>query len=354
MGSKTLAELKAENAEIAEKASQTEEIETPEPEKAVVDDVSEVDQTAPEETEAETETVEAEAETQQEPWQLQDDLEQSESENQDSDSVTLKQHIGMRKNLRGKLKDVKSENADLKAELEALKQKVNRPAAAPSPTTSLKPKREDYYSADDPEGAYIDALTDWKLRQQMTALQRQQAEQQSQVRQQQAAQQLSESVNEHYQRAATLANQSGIDAQTYQTADLAVRQAIEEMLPGQGDFNTDMLISKLGDGSEKVMYYLGRNDTQLAKLKNKLAQDPTGLSASMFLGELKASVTNPKARRSTAPSPAPRPNGDAGGTTPNTTKLKGQYEKAHKSGDIQAAWNAKRAAKKQGVDVSTW
>ena len=87
----------------------------------------------------------------------------------------------------------------------------------------------------------------------------------------------------------------------YQNSDLAVRQAIESVLPNQGDLVADQLISRLGDGSEKVMFYLGRNAAAKEKLKSALSNDPTGISAALYLGEVKRDIASPTKRKTRAP-----------------------------------------------------
>jgi hypothetical protein len=171
----------------------------------------------------------------------------------------------------------------------------------------------------------------------------------------QAAQQLDQAVDGHYQRAAKLAEESGITPELYQNADTVVRQTIESVLPKMGDIVTDNMIARLGEGSEKVMYFLGRNKTAQEKLRSSLVTDPTGISAALYLGELKSTVAAPQKRVSRARAPATQIQSDEGGSAKGEAKkLKDSYRSAHKRGQGQAAYNAKKTAKAAGIDVSDW
>jgi hypothetical protein len=163
-----------------------------------------------------------------------------------------------------------------------------------------------------------------------------------------------QAVDDHYKRAAKLLQDHSISAELYQQADLTVRQAINSVIPDGGDAITDALIARLGEGSEKVMYVLGRNSSDRDTLISKLTQDPTGISASMFLGELKARKASAKSNSSTqAPAPAARAKG-SNKTVGSATEMKRKYDEAHKRGDVSAAFNHKMSAKEAGINVKSW
>jgi hypothetical protein len=334
---KTLEELKAENAQ-----TETVETETPQVEEEVVDvEASEVETEEVAEVEAEPEPTEDE-EAEPEAWQLTD--EQTSDDNVDG-GFSGRDIAAAKHKLRAKLeKKHNSELEALKAEIEALKGgQVNR--AQP---ISTKPKREDFYGADDPDEAFFDALTDWKLEQRN-------AQSTAQTQADQYRKSLDDTVGKHYERAVELAEKSGISAEVYQNSDLAVRSMIERIRPNQGDLIADQLISTLGEGSEKVMYYLGRNANALAQLEAALLRDPSGMQASVLLGRKLAEVTQPQKRVSRAPAPPKQIQGDSGqGEPANVRKLREKYSNAHKKGQIQSAYNVKKEAKAAGVDVSNW
>ncbi len=327
---KTLEELKAENA-----AAET-EAEQPEAEPAEVEtEAVEVESEEPEQVEQpeDGETEEAEVEA----WQLEDEQasEGSAAKFGDSDVAAAK------RKLRAKLERQHNDELEqLKAEIESLKRgraPVEQAAPAALPTLEA-------YDYD--EGKYQAAMQAWIQSQLQTATKSQQSE----AQRAKAAELQEQAVDAHYQRAVKLTKEHGIDMELYQGADRAVRSAIEAALPGQGDVVTETLIARLGEGSEKVLYSVGRSAEKREKLQAKLLSDPSGLSASMYLGELKGSVTQPVKRTTKAPKPAARAEGgNTGGSA--ETRLKRKYQS---ESDMQTRFDIRREAKRAGFDVSNW
>ena len=342
----TLEELRRENEADDQAAEQTaaesasEAVDEAEPS----EDLGESEQTnggdpAEESTEGESEEPEA--------WQAVD--EQASEKTEDSDSAP---RLFTGKDIKGaRLKERAKAEKQFQTEIDELKQRLARyengaphggtPAqAGPVPTLE---------QCDYDEQKYQQAMQQWvsgTVQRQINTAQQSQQQQKAQV-------QFQQDVDSHYERAAQLAQQHGIKPEIYQQTDLDVRSAIESVRPGQGDAIADALIAHLGEGSEKVMYFLGRNPGKLAEFKNQLASDPSGLKASVYLGMLKGSALSPPKKASNAPKPATRINGDSKSSA-NGTALYKSYQAADKKGDVQAAYNAKKAARAQGVDVSTW
>lgn len=335
----TLEELRAENA-AAEAAAK------PVPQTGETD----VDNTAAADTDASgdlAEGVEGEGSRQAEPeaWMKGDD-----QESQGADKKFTDRDVGAAKaNLRAKLE--KQHQSELDALRQQLEEQRNKVVTQQS---TNKPKREDFYDRDDPDEAYIDALADWKVSE---GLARQHAGNQQYEQQRkhlEAQQRISSNVDQHYERAAVLAAASGITPELYQSADLRVRSAIEGVFPGGGgETVTNALISSLGDGSEKVFYKLGVSPKSLAELTSKLAQDPTGIQASIYLGRLSAELTTTARRASNAPPPATNVQGDAN-TTDLSKSLMRRYQEAHKRGDTQAAFDIRSEAKSKKINVNSW
>jgi uncharacterized membrane-anchored protein YhcB (DUF1043 family) len=199
------------------------------------------------------------------------------------------------------------------------------------------------------ETQYAQAMQKWvsgTVQNQMQTVQ--QSEQQKQQ-----LQRFQQDVDAHYERAAQLAQKHGIKPEVYQQTDLDVRSAVESIRPNQGDAIIDGLIAQLGEGSEKVMYHLGRNPAKLAEFKNQLASDPSGLKAAVYLGQLKGAALSPPKKASNAPKPPTQITGDSS-RSPSGSALQKKYLAADKKGDHQAAYNARKAAKAQGIDVSNW
>ena len=345
----TLQELTAANAEEdSVKDAQTDEnaakedesLDSPqededEPESGAVDDKSE-------QLEEDAESSEDDAdESETEDWMA------SDGQSDDAEKEFSASDMGKaRRKYKSRIKEQDSELEALKAENERLK-------AVPQASKLVKPKPEDFYDSDNSDAEYTEALIKWNLENQQAEAQASAATeaQQQQIREQQK--QISTEVDQHYERAEKLSEKSGISSELYQSADLRVRQMIDSIFPDAGDAITDGLIANLGSGSEKVFYNLGVNETRLMEFKTRLQADSTGFKAAMYLGELKATLNAPQKRKTQAPKPAPNPQGDKQ-VNSSERALKKRYTEAHKSGNPQAAFDARREAKKAGADTSNW
>lgn len=339
---KTLEELKREN-EAEEKAETETETEVEEESPEETEEVTEG-----KETEETSETEESESTDDVEPWMQ---SEEQTSEENESLSVPVAKHASLRRRLKGELREQKSENEALRAEIEELKAKIT-PPGQPAVTTDQgvgpRPKLEDFDFDDD---KYNAALDDWLDKRVDAKLERHTQQHVQTSQQQQATQRLQAAVDSHYERAEQLIEKAGIAPDVYQAADATVRGMFENMRPGQGDLIADQVISTLGEGSEKVMYYLGRNKNALLDLQNAMLDDPTGMKAMAKLGRISADVTAPRKKQSTAPKPSAQIRGDEA--------VKGDanswHKKYKKAGDnIQDRINIKISAKRAGVDVSNW
>jgi hypothetical protein len=256
----------------------------------------------------------------------------------------------MKQKLKGRIADSNEELERLKAENKTLKSGV---AAQASPTLKELPKRPkevDFETIQD----YDEALTkydDTMLQVRLDTANKNTELKNAQVR---AKKDLDDKVDAHYARAAKLIQDNNIDTEVYKKADLIVREAVESSRPGLGNIISDQIISIMGEGSEKVLYFLGRNKNALDKFKSLLANDPSGLQASLFLGQQKERLLNSKQKTSRAKPPGDSIRGDA---PPSSSKGKAflkSRKAALKKGDIQAAYDAKKGAKAAGIDVSAW
>lgn len=334
----TLEELRAENA-----AAEAAQAQAPQAGATETTDVAAEDQTTDEHL-AEGDEGEEGLTPEPESWMKGDDQESHGADKKFTDG-----DVGAAKaKLRAKLEAKHQSEVDkLRADLEELR----RNSIAPQP--SARPKREDFYDQDDPDDAYTEALADWKLKDSQ-ARQHQETQQYEHQRKQLETQRVIETgVDQHYERAATLAAASGISPELYQSADLRVRSAIDGIFPGGGESVTNALIANLGEGSEKVFYNLGVSPKRLAELTAKLQADPSGLQASVYLGKLSAELTAPLRKRSNTPAPATTVQGDAN-TTDVGKGLMRKYQEAHKKGDTQAAFNIRREAKAKNINTQSW
>ena len=339
---KTLEQLKTENAETETKAN-VQATQAPEAE-AKTEEAAEVETEEPDQAgeSGQEDTGEAEVES----WMQADDKTPA-----DSETVPLSALTKMRGKLKDKIHERDGELEQLRSEIEALKSGSRQQPQ--QQRTVARPTREQFDFDDDKYDAAMDAWYDAKMDSKLASAGSSTAQKEAAMNAQKA---VDSAVDAHYQRAAKLATESGITPEVYQNSDLAVRQTIESVMPKMGDSITDALISRLGIGSEKVLYFIGRNQAAQEKLRASLVSDPSGISAALYLGELKSTVATPKKRVSQAPRPGSDINGDVNGTggDKKAKEAKALYLKAHKSGSPQAAYNAKKSAKANGIDVSNW
>jgi len=348
---KSLAELKEENRLAEEK----EAAEAKAAEEAVAEAKEETATTLDTpESKAETETPENDSETEEATEEVGELWMQTEEQTPEGDAKFTDSDVAnLRRKLKAKIQKEKDENDDLRATVESLQSQIQSLSGggqaqpqAQAPDNTGMPMPEDFDYDND---AYKVAMAQWVNQTVAQTVQQNSAQVSQQAQVSQAKQQLESDVEAHYQRAANLVKEVGVDADVYKNADLAVRQAFESVLPGNGDAVTDELISRLGEGSEKVMYYLGVNPTKRMEIVNKMASDPSGISASIALGEIKTSITAPKKKVSNAPAPGAELSGSGG--SDSAVKARKDYEKAT---DVQSRISMKRKAKAAGIDTSDW
>lgn len=336
---KTLEELRAENAaEEAARAAKVPQTTDPTPDDDAADDLNTETDLAEGGEGDEGKTAEPES------WMKGDDQESHVADKKFTDS-----DIGAAKaKLRAKLEAKHQSEVDkLRADLEELR----RNTVAPQPMA--RPKREDFYDKDDPDEAYTEALADWKIKDTLSRQHQETQQYEHQRKQLDHQRSIETSVDQHYERAATLAAASGISPELYQSADLRVRSAIDGVFPGGGEAVTNSLIASLGEGSEKVFYNLGVSPKRLAELTSKLQNDPSGLQASIYLGKLSAELTAPLRKSSNTPAPATTVKGDVS-TTDAGKALQRKYADARKRGDAQGAFDIRRQARAAKINVDSW
>lgn len=279
-----------------------------------------------------------------EEWQK-EEAEDSKTSDQEY-QVDGKLHQAMKNKLKGRVSDRDSTIDRLRKERDdARTQKL-----VEEKTTLVKPKQDDF----DTDEKYAAAQEKYNDDRMTEVWDRKQLEKNQGDAQQKVVVARKEAVEGHYERAGVLIEKSGIKPEVYKAADATVRKAVESTSPKLGNIIVDQVISMLGEGSEKVMYFLGRNKAALSKFQSLLSDDPSGMTAAVYLGQEKQRLTNPTKPRSNAPDPASGIKGDesVGGGAAN--KLKKKYDAAHTKGNTQAAYNAKKEARAAGVDVKTW
>lgn len=262
-----------------------------------------------------------------------------------TDQVPLAKHLGTKNKLRGQIGERDEEIERLKEENQQLKS-----SAKPIPIEPVnRPRITDFDSDEEYESA-MDAWETQKSESQLSTFE-QRKQHQEQVNR--LKRDVDESVTNHYTRAEKLIKDHSISPEVYKQADQAVRKAIASVIPKNADAVVDALINVIGEGSEKTMFHLGRNKPALNNLRSLLVDDPTGLKASAYLGGLTKEIKGTTKRKSQAPAPSAQVNGD-GNVTKSGAADKRKYDKAHKSGNIQQAYNIAKAARGAGIDTSKW
>lgn len=311
-------------------------------------------------TEGEEELEEGELKEGEE-WQKEETEEGTEdSEDSEEDKPKPEKALKAKKKLKGllseretELTEQQKENERLRLENEELKARSLKNDPGKQLKRPLKDDFEDEYGDVDLDKyrEALDAYDDQRYEQRQAA---KRAEQDEQV----VKESISESVNSHYYRAEKLVETSGISPEKYKSADTNFRKVFKNLSPDKGDAVADRIISTLGEGSEKTVYFIGNNETQREKAATLIRQDPTGLKLMAYLGAENARLRGlttgkPKTK---APAPAANANGDISiiQGTAKDSRLKKQYDAAHKKKDDDAAWEIRKSARAAGIDVSSW
>jgi hypothetical protein len=282
-----------------------------------------------------------------EPWMEVEEETNEQTLDDPSKNVPVGKFVSVKKKLRGQISERDDEIEKLRLENEKLRS--NSEVTVKQATELKRPREEDF----DSDEAYLEALDKYIDDKTKTAYEKSRLENEQTEIQKQKELQRTQEVDRHYKAAEKLIKDANISSEIYKNADKTVRQAVDIVAPKYGDVIVDQLISFLGDGSEKVLYYLGRNKTALNKFQTLLIEDPTGMKAGVFLGGEKQRLMNTQKQKSNAPDPVPELVGDENSTSKGNV-LARKYSAAHKKGNIQEAYNLKRNAKAQGIDVSKW
>ncbi len=308
----------------------------------MTDEVAETEDDSSDDTEGDTET------------EVEDWMQAEETETSDGEKKGFVPNHGVaavKKKLKAKLEKKDSELEELKAQVEALKSGQQVQATQPNQGLPPRPKREDFDYDDD---AYDAAIDEWNDKRFEAKLNNHATQSTQKATQEAQKKKLEQAIETHYDNAAKLVSSGKVTEDAYLAADRTVRSSLDEMFKGQGDHIADRLINTLttaGEGSEKVMYQLGISSEKRNKLLTLMSSDPSGLSASVYLGTLQAAIGSKQKRRNTGPKPATKVTGDGGGKGPSGTLHK-KYLAA--GNDVQARITLKRQAKASGVDVSQW
>ncbi len=276
-----------------------------------------------------------------EAWMQVDDPEKAAEPGKEVVTEPLKKPTQKQK-LRARLDGANDENEQLKARISELEKGKTAEVAG-----SLKrPDREDFDNFDDFVKA-DDAYSNQKETAKASASEMQSARNR-------VTESRQSDVVAHYARADELIEASGMSPEVYQAADKAFLNAVAAERKDYGEQGIEQIveeiISALGEGSEKTIAYVGRNKTLINEFRTILRDDKSGLKALVFLTKQGAKISGTKKSISQAAKPVAQINGETV-TAPASKKA---YDKAHKEGRGQDAYNIKSEAKRSGVDTKAW
>ncbi len=288
----------------------------------------------------------------EDPFDVDSLLKEIDEEDDDaSGDVPVSTHIRMKRKLKEKNTKQSDEIKRLETELAASK----NGGSATHPDMPKRPQLEDY---EDDIGKYEEAIIGYDQEMVRFNYTLVQDEENRKTALNKAIQSREKAVDQHYDRVVTFVKSSKdkISQETYESAEQAVRDSLDESLPGDDSGNqvVDHLIDLIGEGSEKVIFLLGKKPAALATLIELMKEDPTGLRAASYVGQQKERLTKNIRKTSLSPKPAKSARGDTTSSSNRDKSLKRAYDKAHTSGNTQAAFDAKREAKKLEIDTSSW
>jgi hypothetical protein len=268
------------------------------------------------------------------------------SDGKDGSTVPLSALIKTKQKLKGKIGDQNEELEALRTENAQLKQsqQVASPTAVPK-----RPRHKDFDDDDKYEDA-MDKYEEEKLNY-STNFVAKNTKQTQQLEDQQTAQ--TAAVDAHYERAEKLVAEHSISPEVFQKTDIVVKEIIESVMPKQGEAVFNHLVSVVGEGSEKTMFFIGRNKAAQAEFHSLLAKDKSGLQAALYLGRIAEKVNGPQSLTSRAPAPAAQLKGD-NVTNAKDAALQKKWAAAHNKGNSQEAYDLKKQARKAGIDTKAW
>ena len=269
----------------------------------------------------------------------------SDSDEGEDNTAPLSALIRIKQKLKGKIGAQNEELETLRKENARLIQGQSvKPVEAPK-----RPRTKDFDDDDSYEDA-MDKYEEEKLNYSSNYVVKN-AQQTSQLEQARAAQAVA--VEAHYERAEKLVAEHSISPEVFQKTDIVVKELIESVMPKRGEAVFDHLIAMVGEGSEKTMFFLGRNKAAQAEFHSLLAKDTTGLQAALYLGRVTERISGPQSKTSQAPAPAAQLKGD-NVTSVKESVLQKKWAAAHKKNNAQEAYEIKKAARKAGVDTKAW
>ena len=243
-----------------------------------------------------------------------------------------------------KTREYKDELEELREELKALKEgrQPQAPSRPQQPAHQYPPVPLLYENGIDTPEQYQKAYQKWVA--DCKAIDQRNAE---------ADQQKTEYKRRMEEMTHNLAKRLGKFATEYKVKDTRVISAAERAT-SEIDAATKIegslayLLDSVGDGGERVAYHIGTNDKALARVKELLAQDSTGLKAIAEMTRM-AERLKPKHSVKTSQAPAPDTPLKGDGSPASQKRLQDEYDKASEKGDLKAMRAALNKAEQLGV-----
>lgn len=335
----SLEELRAQ-AEAEEEV--TEEAEEPETQDEPEEDEPDNEPDTEEGSSDEEEGNEAEEDEPSEDFELELDGEPEPGQQKPSPEDALVYKLTKQK---AKAKEYKTELEELKAELAALKAGTQQPqtqSRPQQPAQQYPPVPVLYEDGIDTKEQYTQAYQRWMA--DCKAVDQRNA---------QADQQKSDYARQMEEMTHNLAKRLGKFATEHKIKDDRVVQAAERAtseIDGATKIEGSLayLLDSVGDGGERVAYYIGTNDEAMSKVKELLQKDNSGLKAIAHMTRL-AEKLKPKHSSRTSKAPAPDRPVKGDGSSAGAKALQGKYDKTT---DPTELMRLRKKARELGVKLT--
>lgn len=244
---------------------------------------------------------------------------------------------------KAKAREYKTELEELKAEIAALKSgSYSKPKQNQQPGTNYPPVPVLYEDGIDTKEQYTQAYQKWMA--DCRAIDQ---------RNSQADQQKTEYKRQMEEMTHNLAKRLGKFATEHKIKDDRVIAAAERAtseIDGATKIDGSLayLLDSVGDGGERVAYYIGTNDAAMSKVKELLQQDNSGLKAIAHMTRL-AEKLKPKHSAKTSKAPAPDTPLKGDGSSASAKTLQAKYDKTT---DPKEMMNLRKKARELGVKLT--
>ena len=111
------------------------------------------------------------------------------------------------------------------------------------------------------------------------------------------------------------------------------------------------LLDSVGDGGERVAYYIGTNENAMTQIKQLLTDDPNGFKAIAHMTRL-AEKLKPKHSKRISKAPAPDESLRGDGSPASSRKLQDAFDKASNTSDLKAMRDIQKQADARGVKLT--